>query len=176
MMGVQAASAQLFYDFCLDDHVPSDHLLRSIDGHLDFEGFRQTLKPFYSRIGRPSIDPALMIRMLMVGYCMGLRSERRLCEEVHRLRRPFPCMSGQHPTFYPRYGSRIEQIERRHVSNHILCHAGLVSIRFLPARLSVSHCFHPGVSQGAFRSRCTTPEAQEAGIPPPAAHEGGSAG
>jgi hypothetical protein len=46
MMGVQAASAQLFYDFCLDDHVPSDHLLRSIDGHLDFEGLRQTLKPF----------------------------------------------------------------------------------------------------------------------------------
>ena len=83
MMGVQAASAQLFYDFCLDDHVPSDHLLRSIDGHLDFEGLRQTLKPFYSQIGRPSIDPELMIRMLIVGYCMGIRSERRLCEEVH---------------------------------------------------------------------------------------------
>jgi hypothetical protein len=45
MMGVQAASAQLFYDFCLDDHVPSDHLLRSIDGHLDFEGLRQTRPP-----------------------------------------------------------------------------------------------------------------------------------
>jgi hypothetical protein len=52
MMGVQAASAQLFYDFCLDDHVPSDHLLRGIDGHLDFEDLRQTLKPFYSWIGR----------------------------------------------------------------------------------------------------------------------------
>jgi transposase len=83
MMGVQAASAQLFYDFCLDDHVPSDHLLRSIDGHLDLDSLRQTLKPFYSQIGRPSIDPELMIRMLMVGYCMGIRSERRLCEEVH---------------------------------------------------------------------------------------------
>src|SRR5271170_5043338 len=83
MMGVQAVSAQLFYDFCLDDHVPSDHLLRSIDGHLDFEGLRQTLKPFYSQIGRPSIDPELTIRMLMVGYCLGIRSERRLCEEVH---------------------------------------------------------------------------------------------
>ncbi len=67
MMGVQAAPAQLFYDFCLDDHVPSDHLLRSIDGHLDFERLRQTLKPFYSQIGRPSIDPELMIRMLIVG-------------------------------------------------------------------------------------------------------------
>ena len=83
MMGVQATSAQLFYDFCLDDHVPSDHLLRSIDGHLDLDGLRQTLKPFYSQIGRASIDPELMIRMLIVGYCMGIRSERRLCEEVH---------------------------------------------------------------------------------------------
>ena|ERR1700733_14568168 len=81
MMGVQAASAQLFYDFCLDDHVPCDHLLRGIDGHLELEGLGQTLKPFYSRIGRPSIDPELTIRMLMVGYCMGIRSERRLCEE-----------------------------------------------------------------------------------------------
>jgi hypothetical protein len=50
MMGVQAASAQPFYDFCLDDHVPSDHLLRSIDGHLDFEGLRQTLKPLQPRL------------------------------------------------------------------------------------------------------------------------------
>src|SRR5580698_8682464 len=83
MMGFQGTPARLFYDFCLDDHVPSDHLLRSIDGHLDLEGLRQTLKPFYSQIGRPSIDPELMIRMLIVGYCMGIRSERRLCEEVH---------------------------------------------------------------------------------------------
>jgi transposase len=83
MMGVQAASAQLFYDFCLDDHVLCDHLLRSIDGHLDFEGLRQTLKPFYSQIRRPSIDPELMIRMFMVGCCMGIRSQWRLCEEVH---------------------------------------------------------------------------------------------
>src|SRR4249920_3250055 len=83
MMGFQGTPARLFYDFCLDDHVPSDHLLRGIDGHVDFEGLRQTLKPFYSQIGRPSIDPELMIRMLIVGYCMGIRSERRLCEEVH---------------------------------------------------------------------------------------------
>ena len=83
MMGVQAASAQLFYDFCLDDHVRCDHLLRGIDGHLELEGLRQTLKLLYSQIGRPSIDPELTIRMLMVGYCMGIRSERRLCDEVH---------------------------------------------------------------------------------------------
>lgn len=83
MMGVQATSARLFYDFCLDDHVPSDHILRSIDRHLDLDDVRQAVKPFYSSTGRPSIDPELMIRMLIAGYCMGIRSERRLCEEVH---------------------------------------------------------------------------------------------
>jgi transposase len=83
MMGTQVAPAQLFYDFCLDDHVPADHLLRRIDVFLDLERVRVELKPFYSSIGRPSIDPELMIRMLIVGYCMGIRSERRLCEEVH---------------------------------------------------------------------------------------------
>jgi transposase len=83
MMGVQIAPAQLFYDFCLDDHVPLDHLLRRIDVFLDLDSVRLELKPFYSSIGRPSIDPELMMRMLIVGYCMGIRSERRLCEEVH---------------------------------------------------------------------------------------------
>jgi transposase len=83
MMGVQAASARLFYDFCLDDHVLCDHLRRSIDRHLNLDDVRRALKPFYSSTGRPSIDPELMIRMLIVGYCMGIRSERRLCEEVH---------------------------------------------------------------------------------------------
>lgn len=80
MMGTQVAAAQLFYEFYLDDHVPSDHLLRGIDRFLDLSGVRSALKPFYSPIGRPSIDPELMIRMLIVGYCMGIRSERRLCE------------------------------------------------------------------------------------------------
>ncbi len=83
MMGVQAAAARLFYDFCLDDHVPADHQLRGIDRHLSLDEVRSALKPFYSNTGRPSVDPELMIRMLLVGYCMGVRSERRLCEEVH---------------------------------------------------------------------------------------------
>ena len=83
MMGVQAAAARFFYDFCLDDHVPKDHQLRGIDRHLDLDGIRAALKPFYSSTGRPSVDPELMIRMLLVGYCLGIRSERRLCEEVH---------------------------------------------------------------------------------------------
>ena len=82
-MGMQTAPAQLFYDFCLDDHVPEDHLLRRVDRFLDLEKVRTELKPFYSSIGRPSIDPELMMRMLIVGYCMGVRSERRLCEEIH---------------------------------------------------------------------------------------------
>jgi hypothetical protein len=61
----------LFYDFCLDEHVPSDHMLRGIDRHLDLEDLRQSLKPFYSQMGRPSVDPELMIRMLIVGYSMA---------------------------------------------------------------------------------------------------------
>ena len=58
-------------------------LLRRIDQFLDFESVRAELRPFYSKIGRPSIDPELMMRMLIIGYSMGIRSERRLCEEVH---------------------------------------------------------------------------------------------
>ena len=73
----------MFYDFCLEDHVPDDHLLRKIDQFLELDDLRETLRPFYSSMGRPSIDPSLMIRMLIVGYCFGIRSERRLCEEVH---------------------------------------------------------------------------------------------
>ena len=83
MMGTQSAPERFFYDFCLEDHVPGDHLLRQIDRFLDLGDVRAQLKPFYSSIGRPSIDPELMIRMLIVGYCFAIRSERRLCEEVH---------------------------------------------------------------------------------------------
>ena len=83
MMGTQAEPAQLFYDFCLEDHVPDDHLLRRIDPFLDLSEIRASLRPHYSQLGRPSVDPELMIRMLVIGYCLGIRSERRLCEEVH---------------------------------------------------------------------------------------------
>jgi transposase len=84
MMGCQSADQRcFFYDFCLEDHVPADHLLRRIDGLLDLGEVRQQLRPHYSAIGRPSVDPELMIRMLIVGYCFGIRSERRLCQEVH---------------------------------------------------------------------------------------------
>jgi transposase len=73
----------LFYEFSLERHVPERHLLRSIDRFVELDGLRMELAPFYSAIGRPSVDPELMIRMLIVGYCFGIRSERRLCEEVH---------------------------------------------------------------------------------------------
>jgi transposase len=83
MMGQQAGNQErLFYSFNLEEHVPADHLLRGIDRFLDLSALRQRLAPFYSHTGRPSIDPELMIRMLIVGYCFGIRSERRLCEEV----------------------------------------------------------------------------------------------
>ena len=84
MMGPkQEAQAALFYEFSLEDHVPQDHLLRSIDRFVDLDDVRQYLAEFYSHTGRPSIDPELLLRMLLVGYCFGIRSERRLCEEVH---------------------------------------------------------------------------------------------
>jgi transposase len=67
----------------MERHVPADHMLRSIDRFVDLSSIREHLKPFFSEMGRPSIDPELMIRMLIIGYCMGIRSERRLCDEVH---------------------------------------------------------------------------------------------
>ena len=79
----QEAQAALFYEFSMEDHVPQDHLLRSIDRFVDLSSIRAYLADFYSHTGRPSIDPELLIRMLLVGYCFGIRSERRLCEEVH---------------------------------------------------------------------------------------------
>lgn len=84
MMGERTVvQEELFYGFSIEKHVPADHLLRSIDRFVDLAGIREHLRPFYSETGRPSIDPELMIRMLLIGYCMGIRSERRLCEEVH---------------------------------------------------------------------------------------------
>jgi transposase len=73
---------QFLYAFDLDKMVPPDHLVRQIDGVLDLSWVHKELAPYYSHTGRPSIDPVLMIRMLLVGYVFALRSERRLCSEV----------------------------------------------------------------------------------------------
>jgi transposase len=84
MMGPrQVEQGALFYNFSIDAHVPADHLLRAIDRFVDLSDLRRDLAPFYSSMGRPSVDPELMIRMLIIGCCVGIRSERRLCEEVH---------------------------------------------------------------------------------------------
>jgi len=83
MMGRQdGGQGQFLHNFDLDDLVPEDHLLRQIDRFLDFDELREHLKPFYSHTGRSSIDPELMLRMPIIGYRYGIRSERRLCEEV----------------------------------------------------------------------------------------------
>src|SRR3984957_5682552 len=85
MMGRQTVDqSQLFYLFNLERRIPERHLLRRINPTVTriLAEFREKLEPFYSEIGRPSIDPELMIRMLIVGYCYGLRFERKLCEEV----------------------------------------------------------------------------------------------
>jgi len=84
MMGERRVMQEaLFYGFSLERHVPSNHMLRKIDRFVDLSDIRTHLEPYYSEVGRPSIDPELMIRMLLAGYCYGIRSERRLCEEVH---------------------------------------------------------------------------------------------
>src|SRR4051794_32407939 len=84
MMGSrQVEQGALFYNFSLNNHVPADNLLRSVDRFVDLAGLGRELAPHYSGTGRPSVDPELMIRMLIVGYCFGIRSERRLCDEVH---------------------------------------------------------------------------------------------
>jgi len=84
MMGERRVQQEaLFYEFSLERHVPETHLLRHIDRFVELDGLRRELVPFYSEMGRPSIDPELLIRMLIVGYCFGIRSERRLCAEVH---------------------------------------------------------------------------------------------
>ena len=83
MMGrLKHEQEQLFYSFCLDEAVPDDHLVRAIAPCSIYRGSIRELAPYYSPLGRPSIDPVLMIRMLIVGYVFAIRSERALCREV----------------------------------------------------------------------------------------------
>src|SRR6202451_4310405 len=83
MMGQrEGGQGQFFYTFDLDKVVPADHLVRQIDGVLDLDWVHKELAPYYSHTGRPSIDPVLMIRMLIVGYVFAIRSERQLGSEI----------------------------------------------------------------------------------------------
>uniref|UniRef100_UPI001143773F transposase n=1 Tax=Bradyrhizobium sp. USDA 3458 TaxID=2591461 RepID=UPI001143773F len=130
MMGHrQLDQAALFYEFSLERQIPTDHLLRLIDRFVDLEQVRRDLAPFYGSIGRPSIDPELMIRILLIGYCFGVRSERRLCDEVHlNLAYRWFCRLGldgavpDHSTFSKnRHGRFRESDLFRHVFESVLC-------------------------------------------------------
>ena len=138
MMG-QAVDQQdrLFYEFNLDERVPATHLLRRIDAVLDLSWLRGELKPYYSHTGCPSIDPELMIRMLLVGYCYSVRSERRLCQEVElNLAYRWFCRLGledkipNHSTFsVNRHGRFRDADVLRQVFESVVCQcmeAGLV--------------------------------------------------
>ena len=83
MMGQHSRSEALFYYFRLEDQVPENHLLRLIDRCVNLEFIRAKLKDSYSDTGRPSIDPELLLRMLLIGYLYGVTSERKLVEELH---------------------------------------------------------------------------------------------
>jgi transposase len=129
MMGQQGGNQErLFYCFSLEEHVPADHLLRGVYRFLDLSELRQHLAGHYSNTGRPSIDPELMIRMLVIGYCYGIRSERRLCEEVHlNLAYRWFCRLGledsipDHSTFSKnRHGRFRESDAFRHVFESVL--------------------------------------------------------
>jgi len=129
MMGQQGGGqGRLFYAFNLEDHVPQNHLLRGIHQFLDLSGLRRHVAPFYSHTGRPSIDPELMVRMLIVGYCFGIRSERRLCEEMHlNLAYRWFCRLGledivpDHSTFSKNRHGRFRESETfRHVFETVL--------------------------------------------------------
>lgn len=129
MMGQRSgAQNRLFYSFNLDDHVPADHLLRAIDRFLDLGDLRRHLAPFYSHTGRPSIDPELMVRMLIVGYSFGIRSERRLCEEIRlNLAYRWFCRLGledvvpDHSTFSKNRHGRFRESEAfRHVFESVV--------------------------------------------------------
>jgi transposase len=82
MMGQHCRSESLFYYFRLEDQIPENHLLRLIDRHISFDFVREKLKSSYSDTGRPSIDPELLLRILLIGYLYGVTSERKLVEEL----------------------------------------------------------------------------------------------
>ena len=82
MMGEHARSEALFYYFTLEEYIPKNHLLRLIDQHIDFSFVREQLKDSYSDMGRPSVDPELLLRILLIGYLYGITSERKLVEEL----------------------------------------------------------------------------------------------
>jgi len=82
MLGEKNPQTPLFYYFNMSEMVPKNHILRLINKYVDFSFIRDKVKHLYSDIGRPSIDPEILIRMLLIGYLYNITSERKLCEEV----------------------------------------------------------------------------------------------
>jgi transposase len=165
MMGFQAdGQERLFYSFNLEDRIPQNHLLRSIDQCLDLSDLRKQLADHYSHTGRPSVDPELMIRMLIVGYCYGIRSERRLCEEVHlNLAYRWFCRLGleeavpDHSTFSKNRHGRFrangtfrwvfDQVVRRCMGAGLVKGEGFaVDASLIAANASHQHSVQPGES------------------------------
>jgi transposase len=138
MMGQQLRTHSLFYYFRLEDQIPEDPLLRLIDRHVDLSFVREQLRSFYSSTGRPSIDPEVLLRLLLVGYLYGITSERRLLDEVrmHLAYRWFTRLSfdqeiPDHSTFSKnRHGRWLEdpifESVRRSFLNSLLERAGTV--------------------------------------------------
>jgi transposase len=137
MMGQQERTESLFYYFRLEDQIPEDHLLRLIDQYVDLSFVRERLKPFYSSTGRPSIDPEVLLRLLLIGYLYGITSERRLLEEVKMhlayrwfTRLDFGAEIPEHSTFSKNRHGRFRQSGIfREVFEEIVCRclkAGLV--------------------------------------------------
>jgi transposase len=142
MMGQQARSESLFYYFRLEDQIPNDHLLRVIDEQIDLSFVRERVKDLYSATGRPSIDPEVLLRLLLVGYLYGITSERRLLEEVrmHLAYRWFTRLDFEqeipdHSTFSKNRHGRFRQSGVfREVFEEIVCRcvqAGLVEGKHL---------------------------------------------
>ena len=128
MMGQHTRSESLFYSFRLEDQVPESHLLRLIDQHIDFGFVLEQLKQSYSDTGRPSIDPELLLRILLIGYLYGISSERKLVEEL-RMHLAWRWITGlgfdqevpHHSTFSKnRYG----RIQNGPVVHWVLCWHG----------------------------------------------------
>jgi transposase len=86
MMGQQPRTDSLFYYFRLEDQIPHDHLLKRLDRFIDFGFVRERLRDTYSAVGRPSIDPEVLLRLLLVGYLYGITSERCLMLKPSRIR------------------------------------------------------------------------------------------
>jgi|SRR5215831_18861553 len=116
MMGEQQRTGSLFYNLRLEDQIPNDHLLRLIDRHIDFSFVRERLRKHYSSTGRPSIDPEVLLRLLLIGYLYGITSERRLLEEerMHLAYRWFSRLGFEqeipdHSTFSKNRHGRVRQ-------------------------------------------------------------------